>query len=109
MLQAKKFTLHLEHNAHYTQNKSHYTHPGGLWCVVGGAGYLYLGLTALPMPSHKEEEQKELQVQEQGLQVKEQGLEVQCERPGLLLLLLFLYYTASGAVERTFQSMATTW
>ena len=91
--------------------------------MVGGAGYLYLGLTALPMPSHKEEEQKELEVKEQGLQVKEQGLEVQeqglkvkeqglevqRERPGLLLLLLFLYYTASGAVERTFQSMATTW
>ena len=98
--------------------------------MVGGAGYLYLGLTALPMPLHKEEEQKELDVkeqklevkeqglqvkeqglenQEQGLKVKEQGPEVQRERPGLLLLLLFLYYTASGAVERTFQSMATTW
>ena len=107
--------------------------------MLGGAGYLYLGFTALPMPSHKEEQQKELEVKEQGLkgkeqgvlvkeqglevkeqgvmvkeqglEVKEQGLEVkeQREGPGLLLLLLFLYYTASGAVERTFQSMATTW
>ena len=30
----------------------------GLWCVLGGAGYLYLGLTPLRMPVHKKEEEQ---------------------------------------------------
>ena len=32
----------------------------GLWCVLGGAGYLYLALTPLRMPVHKKQEEQEM-------------------------------------------------
>ena len=72
-------------------------------CVLGGAGYLYLGLTPLCMPVHQ---QKQEVATEQG-EVSRSKL----SRPilSLVCFMLFLYYTCSGAVERVFQSMATTW
>ena len=75
----------------------------GLWCVLGGAGYLYLALTPLRMPVHKKEV-------EQGMG-KEGVSRSHLSQPVLPLVcfMLFLYYTCSGAVERVFQSMATTW
>ena len=75
----------------------------GLWCVLGGAGYLYLALTPLRMPVHKKQEEQEMG--------KEGVSRSHLSRPVLPLVcfMLFLYYTCSGAVERVFQSMATTW
>ena len=74
----------------------------GLWCVFGGAGYLYLGLTAsLSMPVYQQE-QEEARGESSSLKLSRPILSLVC-------LMLFLYYTCSGAVERVFQSMATTW
>ena len=75
----------------------------GLWCVLGGAGYLYLALTPLRMPVHKKQEEQEMG--------KEGVSRSDLSQPVLPLVcfMLFLYYTCSGAVERVFQSMATTW
>ena len=31
----------------------------GLWCVFGGAGYLYLALTSLSMPVYQQQKQRQ--------------------------------------------------
>ena len=75
-----------------------------LWCVLGGAGYIYLGFTSLSMPVYQQQQQQQ---EAEGEEVSSSKL----SRPILscVCFMLFLFYTCSGAVERVFQSMATTW
>ena len=73
---------------------------GGVWCVVGGLGYFFLGLCKHNMPIYQQEEESSSEAP---------AKEIPLPTITLFSFIIFFFYTFSGAIERTFQSMSTTW
>ena len=75
----------------------------GLWCVLGGIGYIYLGFASHHMPVYQQQQEA------RGGEGEVSSSKLSRPILSFVCFMLFLFYTCSGAVERVFQSMATTW
>jgi len=74
----------------------------GLWCVIGGLCYFYLGLCKYDMPIYQHKEEKISSTEDLSKDVSFSIITV-------FSLIIFFFYTFSGGIERIFQSMSTTW